>query len=190
MENVYVRGVRDIPFYVLEALHHELEQAGIKSSSDFHDPGSVYWISAKGVRKAGLSSVLGLAIRQNRIEVGLPELIGIIRRSNQNSSENRWFDTLQVGDVVTIARREGDESDYPYEFVDEMTDYVGQSFTIIEIRKNFCLEDEMNCHYYNGDNNCYVLDKVSYNWHSSMFVPTKNIQSIKKIELTDIDISL
>lgn len=83
----------------------------------------------------------------------------------------------KVGDKVRILEREKNPSDYPFSFVGEMEECVGEVFTIKKIEfQNTC---EKNI--YNGDFHKYILDEPGdWNWHSSMFEKVDSDSEIKE----------
>ena len=70
----------------------------------------------------------------------------------------------KVGDIVTIKKREGDENDYNFTFVDGMAKLAGQKFKVVRISP---VESRRKIP---DDGFKYNLnDPAEYNWASSMF---------------------
>ena len=83
----------------------------------------------------------------------------------------------KVGDKVRILEREKNPSDYPFSFVGEMEEYVGNIFTIKRIEFNNTYDKDK----YNGDFHKYILDEPSeWCWHSSMFEKVDSDSEIKE----------
>jgi len=82
------------------------------------------------------------------------------------------------GDIVKIAKREGNKSDYRFQFTDEMQRFVGQSFEIADLRPSAsepCMrKDDGWVYYLRGG-------ATGYRWASSMFEPKKKAE--KKFEI-------
>lgn len=118
----------------------------------------------------------------------LPDLLDNIYNLYISRYSDGWFKSLKVGDIVTIAEREGESNDYPYSFVRGMAELSGLQYVIKEIRPfNLSPKHETLRKKFNGDLSSYYLQGADYTWHSSMFVPA-NINPIKKVELINLNI--
>lgn len=118
----------------------------------------------------------------------LPDLLDDIYNLYISRYSDGWFKSLKVGDIVTIAEREGESNDYPHGFVNDMTKFSGLEYVIKEIMP-FNLSPNLQPFRkkFNGDLSTYWLQGTGYNWHSSMFVPI-NTNPIKKVELINLNI--
>ena len=82
------------------------------------------------------------------------------------------MEEYKVGDKVRIIHRDKNEWEYPFTFIDNMTEFEGKECTISNIRKS----EEPKCAI-NGDYHEYTLDGGDgYVWHSSMFAKVKEVK--------------
>lgn len=98
---------------------------------------------------------------------------------------------FQVGDLVMIVKREGNSSDYPCSYMDEMVQYENQIFIISKINKmstpimkSFISRLKYEEPFY------YTLKEMDWNWSSAMLHKigtTKNlITDINAPNITDL----
>ena len=87
----------------------------------------------------------------------------------------------KVGTKVRVKKRIGLVEEYPYHFVDEMTNYEGEICTIKSaiIGEPGVYED---CKYYDGDIYRYEFEENDYTWSSSMFELVNVPEDVKKEE--------
>lgn len=93
---------------------------------------------------------------------------------------------FKVGDLVMIVKREGNGSDYPCSYMDEMVQYENRIFTISEINKmstsimkSFISKLKYEEPFY------YTLEGVDWNWSSAML---HKVDLVKYITAQDIAI--
>lgn len=85
----------------------------------------------------------------------------------------------KVGTKVRVKKRVGLAKEYPFDFVDSMTDYEGKICTINSFAIG-ALSIFENCKYYDGDIHEYKFEENSYLWSSSMFEPVNAPEGVKK----------
>lgn len=82
------------------------------------------------------------------------------------------------GDKVIVIEREGEASDYPMGFIDDMCKYSGLVVTIETVHP--ILYDCKFRKFYNGDDFQYHIKEDGGNkyWHSSMFMNAKSLYNV------------
>ena len=118
-----------------------------------------------GISEELLSNHLGEMIEINGISDGLVTIL-VDGYYIQLSPEMYIIPKFQVGDVVTVAKREGKERDYPFCFTDEMTEFEGKRF---KIKSLWFSERDLEREYYE-EPFLYRLNSIDYTWSSAMFV--------------------
>lgn len=101
----------------------------------------------------------------------------------------------QIGDIVRIKKREGNDGDYPFSFSNYMSSLAGTICLIVGIDSEGVCASDVNRKYFNGDYSCYKLKPLDssdkrdfgYDWHSSMF---ELITSPSKIQLQAISLNV
>lgn len=94
---------------------------------------------------------------------------------------------LKKGDVVRIKKREGDEEDYPYVYVNEMQPWEGELVKIKHVSEGSAFQISADLKFYNGDIHYYHIEEldgtpIKYTWHSSMFEMENFLRGEKKEE--------
>jgi len=103
--------------------------------------------------------------------------------------------SYKVGDEVFILPREGGDSDYPFDYVDEMVEFAG-SKAVIKSKSDFDMTfgNYNKRKFYNDDDHYYILEGPDgiddWCWHSSVFekveVEEEKISG-PEVESTEID---
>ena len=114
------------------------------------------------------------------------DYLQILKEDFMDLYPEMWWALLTIGDTVTIRKRNGCSTDYPFDFVDGMANYSGKSFTINTIYYRSDIKKEPR-KYYNGDDHEYGLKEIGYAWHSSMF-EEPIISSCTKLDLSNLTI--
>lgn len=90
----------------------------------------------------------------------------------------------KIGDIVTIKKRTGKDTDYRCCFTSVMASRIGEQLKVVGVRRG----DDKVHHVLTDDGYIYELEGSCFNWASSMFeAPSDNYLPCYNPELKDIE---